>query len=200
MKRRLGMLKRDRSGVVAVEFAILAPLMLFFFLGMVELSQAHMLRKALETNVTTIADLVSRQRELSPADAQGLVASFKQLMEPDVGPFDAVTTSFYIASISRQDASTPQDASTLIVDWSVNQDMKPAFVAGSTYTDVKIDNDGLLRPGVSVIVVMVRYSGEDAFAHEQFFGGASNAAAKQIQRHAIRWPRRSMRVALLTPP
>ena len=127
MKRRIRLMKRDRSGVVTIEFALLAPLMAFVFLGLVELSQAHMLRKTLESNITTLADLVAQQRELDNNDAMGIVAGFNQLMEPAIGSFDPATTSFYIASVSRRDAST------LIVDWSFNQDLQAEFVSGETY-------------------------------------------------------------------
>ena len=192
MKRRISLMKRDRSGVVTIEFALLAPLMMFLFLGLVELSQAHMLRKTLEANITTLADLVAQQREFDNNDATGIVAGFNQLMEPAIGSFDSATTSFYIASVSRRQ----DDTSTLIVDWSFNQDLQAEFVAGDAYTDVLIADEALLRPGVSVIIAKVRYSGEDAFSYQKFLGGSSQAgASRTIERHAIRWPRRSTRVA-----
>ena len=195
VKRRIRLMKRDRSGVVTIEFALLAPLMAFVFLGLVELSQAHMLRKTLESNITTLADLVAQQRELDNNDATGIVAGFNQLMEPAIGSFDPATTSFYIASVSRRDAST------LIVDWSFNQDLQAEFVSGETYTDVSIADEALLRPGVSVIIAKVLYSGEDAFSYQKFLGGSARAGApRTIERHAIRWPRRSMRISYDASP
>jgi Flp pilus assembly protein TadG len=56
----LGHLRRDRRGVSAIEFALLAPVMLVMFFGMVELSQAIMTQRRASHGDAAIGDLVSQ--------------------------------------------------------------------------------------------------------------------------------------------
>lgn len=197
MSSLLGRYKHDTRGVAAVEFAILAPFLLFLFIGLFEISQAHILRKNLDSSVSTIADLVSRQQELNNGDAVGLIAGFKQLLEP-LGPANVSSSSFYIASISR-----PSDG-TVIVDWSVDQDNGEPFVQESQYSDLNINftsTDSPLEVGASVIVVKIVYNGERAFSFNRFLGGKGNSARSQsVVRYALRWPRRSSSVVFEQSP
>ena len=57
---RLGRLGRDESGVSAIEFALLAPIMLVMFFGMVELSMALMTQRRASHGDASIGDLVAQ--------------------------------------------------------------------------------------------------------------------------------------------
>ena len=199
--RATGRFKEDVGGAAAVEFAVLAPVLLLLFLGMVELSQAHNRRKILETSVATIADLVARQRAFDAGDAAGLMSGFRQLLEP-LGPFDPSLAEYYVASVSRVRDSSDGGDSRVQVDWSIDQNLQEAFPAGAPYTDLDSEinltaNDSPLEVGASVIVAKIRYRGEGLFFHPRFAGMGTpvGQVETRIERYAIRWPRRTGSVA-----
>ena len=185
--------RRNASGAAAVEFAVLAPLLLFLFLAMVEISAAHNRRKVLEASVATIADLVAQQRQLNGADAAGLNQGFEQMLE-SLSPGGASSVAHYVASVSRTDSGAE-------VDWSFDENGNRAFSPGSRYDDLKpeLDLAGANSPvdvGASVIVVKIEYTGEPGFTFQRFLRGAAagGAGAPVVERYAIRWPRLSARV------
>ena len=61
----------SRSGVSAVEFSLVAPLLILLFMGSIELPRAYMIGKRLDNATATMADLVSRgtYTDLSPVFA-----------------------------------------------------------------------------------------------------------------------------------
>ena len=61
----------DRSGVSAVEFSLIAPLLILLFMGSIELPRAYMIGKRLDNATATMADLVARgtYTDLSPVFA-----------------------------------------------------------------------------------------------------------------------------------
>ena len=59
-KRKLGGLAGDKSGIAAVEFAMLLPLMLSLWLGAVELSQGIAADRKVTLTARTVSDLVSQ--------------------------------------------------------------------------------------------------------------------------------------------
>jgi Flp pilus assembly protein TadG len=65
--RWLGAFWRDRRGVSAVEFAFLAPVLLLFYCGMAELTQAMMAQRRLTHLTSSIGDIVAQQTRLTDA-------------------------------------------------------------------------------------------------------------------------------------
>ena len=49
-----------RDGVSAIEFSMIAPILLLVFMGSIELPRAYMIGKRLDNAATTMADLISR--------------------------------------------------------------------------------------------------------------------------------------------
>lgn len=58
----------DVSGVAAVEFALLVPILLIMTFGTVELSRALMIHKRFQRATAMVGDLVTREKQLWPAD------------------------------------------------------------------------------------------------------------------------------------
>lgn len=61
----------NRSGVSAVEFSLIAPILILLFMGSIELPRAYMIGKRLDNATATMADLISRgtYKDLSPVFA-----------------------------------------------------------------------------------------------------------------------------------
>jgi Flp pilus assembly protein TadG len=62
-RRGLDAARQDERGVAAVEFAIILPVMLTLYLGVVELSKAYMASQRTTLVARTIADLVAQQAQ-----------------------------------------------------------------------------------------------------------------------------------------
>jgi Flp pilus assembly protein TadG len=64
---RLSRFWRDRRGVSAVEFALIAPLLIVFYFGMAELTQAMMAQRRLSHLTASLGDVVARGLKLTDA-------------------------------------------------------------------------------------------------------------------------------------
>ena len=58
---------RDRRGATAVEFALIAPVLLVFYCGMAELTQAMMAQRRVTHVTSSIGDIVARETQLTDA-------------------------------------------------------------------------------------------------------------------------------------
>jgi Flp pilus assembly protein TadG len=96
-KRRLRRLAGDERGVSAVEFALLAPLMLSLYLGAVELSQGIGAQRKATLTSRTICDLVSQVQSISNADMTNALNAASAVMAPfPVGNLKVTVTSVKI--------------------------------------------------------------------------------------------------------
>ncbi|HRN87324.1 TadE/TadG family type IV pilus assembly protein [Hyphomicrobium sp.] len=78
---------RCARGVAAVEFAFIAPVMLVMLLGAVEATRAISIDRRLSVVTATVADLVSREEQLTAQDVNAIYDIVAQIMSPfDAGP------------------------------------------------------------------------------------------------------------------
>jgi Flp pilus assembly protein TadG len=78
----LSRLCRDQSGVSAVEFAMLLPLMLTLYLGAVEISQAVGVDRKVTLTSRTVADLASQSSNLASSDMQNILNASSTVIAP----------------------------------------------------------------------------------------------------------------------
>lgn len=78
-----GRFAKNDEGVAAVEFALLAPLMLTLMLGALELTQSIWADGKVEQATSTIGDLVSRTPLMSDAELQALGEAGPLIMRPN---------------------------------------------------------------------------------------------------------------------
>ncbi|MCW5724729.1 MAG: pilus assembly protein [Maricaulaceae bacterium] len=144
-RRALSGLRRfggDRRGVSAVEFALIAPVMILFYLAMVEISLALAADRKVTAAASAMADLVAQDDEVNFAELQDIVAAGSAIL----APFDASQMSARISSVvMRLDGQVE-------VDWSDGFGMQPLAVGAAVPVP-----DGLLSPSRSVIMVEVAY-------------------------------------------
>ena len=67
-------LARDSRGVAAVEFALLLPILLLLYFGVVELTQGVMTQQRANHVAATVGDLVSQSSSLASADVADKIA------------------------------------------------------------------------------------------------------------------------------
>ncbi len=80
--RRLVSFARDRRGVSAVEFAMLLPLMVTLYLGVVEVSQGVATDRKVTLTTRTMADLASRVSSINNADMSSLLNASAAVIAP----------------------------------------------------------------------------------------------------------------------
>ena len=138
--QRLRRFACENKGVAALEFAIIAPLLMVpLLLGSVDLIDVMGANKRAQNAAASLADVVARDTEISNAEMTGLWRGLDILMYPNA-PGDM---EMRITSISIINASTAR------VIWSEGHGGMSGRTAGSTVT-----LDGrMMNPGTSVIMV-----------------------------------------------
>lgn len=94
-RRLLATLWRDRRGVSAVEFALIAPVLLLFYCGMAELTEAMIAQRRLSHLASSIGDVVARSTQLSDAQSADVFKVGEVLM----APFTTTDLHMCVASI-----------------------------------------------------------------------------------------------------
>jgi Flp pilus assembly protein TadG len=116
---------RDRRGVSAVEFAFIAPVLVFFYFGMAELTSSMIAQRRLSHIASSIGDIVARDTQLTDARRTDIFQVGSVLM----APFPTSTLRMCIVSVSSNAAGTIDT-----VDWAepsnspVNCPVKDAVV------------------------------------------------------------------------
>ena len=82
MRRRWGIrllarFRRDDRGLAAVEFALVLPVIILFSFGIAEVGRFALLSLKLQHAATTMADLASRDEELSLASLQSMFSAME---------------------------------------------------------------------------------------------------------------------------
>lgn len=74
--------RRDVGGAAAVEFAILAPLLILFYVGMAEMTQAMMAQRRLVHTTSLIGDMAAQNGEITSAKVDDIYAIAQTVMKP----------------------------------------------------------------------------------------------------------------------
>lgn len=82
MTRRLSRFWRDRRGVSAVEFALILPLLMLFYFGMAELTEAMMAQRRLSHLTASMGDVVAREQTLTDAGSKDIFVAGQVMMAP----------------------------------------------------------------------------------------------------------------------
>lgn len=151
-QRRLNRMKKfskDSSGVAAIEFAMIVPLMLMMFVGAVEFSQAITVDRRVSQVASATADLVARSKTLTTTDMDGIT----QVVEQLVKPYDHTLLKMSIMNV----AASPSDATDTTICWAYAHNGG----AGSySKNDSYALPTGVVEAGDSVIVTEVKYAYE----------------------------------------
>ena len=69
---RLKRLRRDERGVSAVEFALIAPVMILFYFGLAELTQVMIAERKTVRTASAIGDILAQTAEIKVTGAGGI--------------------------------------------------------------------------------------------------------------------------------
>tara|TARA_R110002096_G_scaffold112691_3_gene245323 strand:- start:2 stop:541 length:540 start_codon:yes stop_codon:yes gene_type:complete len=142
-------LSGDQGGVSAVEFALIAPVMVLFYLGMMEISLALSVDRKVTSAASALADLVAQDDVITDSE----MASILDAGAAIIAPYDPTRFSVRISSISMDLTGDVE------VDWSDASGMTPYGQGAAVPAP-----SGILFPGRSVIMVEVAYLYDAPFA------------------------------------
>ena len=101
MSLRLRGLWTDRSGLAAVEFAMVFPIMVALYFGVVEFSSAISVDRKATQVARTLSDLTSQSMTVADADLKSFGQAAKAIMTPYPGlPLVSYVTEVYIDASS----------------------------------------------------------------------------------------------------
>ena len=147
MKRSLiRRLTGDERGVSAIEFAMLAPVLIAFYMGMTEFCQGFMAQKRMGHVSAMVADLVAQEEAITPAAIDDIFDIGGLIMKP----FPTTTLHQRVSSVSMT-------GGVITVDWS-RADGMTARAVDST---MPLAAD-LISEGESVIVAEATYDYDSA--------------------------------------
>lgn len=152
LARLRAFLGTDQSGVAAVEFALVLPVMLLFSLGIAEVGRFALLTLKLQHAATTMADLASRDDEIGDASVPPLFGAMAHVVQP----FDLADQGVVILSAVIADGGDPP---SVCRQWRGAGGLGETSRIGSQAGAATLPDDLSLRADESVIVaeVMFRY-------------------------------------------
>lgn len=131
---------RDRGGVSAIEFALIAPVAIFLYLGLIEFSQGYMAQKRVAHAASMVADLTARRNSLTQRQIEEIMAIGQLIMRPY--PTDTLTQR--VASVTRASDTV------LTIDWQVGT--TPELETATLNIP-----DGMIANGETVIISETGY-------------------------------------------
>ncbi len=176
--RILGRLKRDRRGTLAIELAVVAPVVIGLLLSGVEVTRYVLLNQKIERTSATMADLVSQSETLSEGGLVNLFAATAYVMDP----FDlAADGQLVVSSISGDD----DDDDEARINW------QRSFGGGSGGSAFGVEGGTanlpagfVVRDNETVVVAEVFYDYVPAFMGTQL-------VARSLYSYAVFRPRGS---------
>ena len=111
----------DQRGIAAVEFAMILPIMLFLWLGGVEVTGALSLDRRLNNLAASLADLAARSKTMTYAEVDEIF----NIAPGALFPYDAAQTSMLLTAVAVDSAGNTN------VAWSRAKGSKTAHAVGA---------------------------------------------------------------------
>lgn len=157
MRVVLGWLRRlrgDRRGVVAIEFALVLPLLVVALLGITEVGRYLLLEMKLQTSAAKIGDLMTRDRDPSTASLTDAFNAVPTMLQPFPAGGNARTI---VSAVVKPDAGEPPE-----VAWQLDGGgtLSASSSVGAPGGDANVPADLVTVGGTAVIVAEMVYDYE----------------------------------------
>lgn len=156
--RHITHLARDRRGVSAIEFALIAPVLIMIYVGVVEVANALTIYRRTSQVAATAADLTAQVKSVTKSDIQDIEAASKSILTP----YSTTPLKIVLSSVVADEKNKTE------VEWSCASN-GAARAEGSSYTVPA----GLTEPDSSVIVAEVTYKYSSLLGLTSFFDPGS---------------------------
>lgn len=134
---------RNCSGVAAVEFALLLPVMLLLYVGGIEISDGYAIKRKVTNATSALGDLVTRAEEISVSEMDDILDA----AEAVIAPYSAGNMKIKVSGVSIDEDSVAT------VCWSAARHETP----GSPDATIAVP-DGVGNPESFLAVAEVSYT------------------------------------------
>jgi Flp pilus assembly protein TadG len=138
-------LARSNTGLAAIEFALLAPVLALLLMGTIVICSALECRQKLASETSSVADLVSQASSVSSSDLQNIFGAGTSILYP----FTAANGTIVVSSI----VNNPVNGQNTVA-WSQPYNGGTALPVNSVVTVPP----GVIGTGGSTIFVQVTYN------------------------------------------
>jgi len=135
---------RDRRGVAAVEFALIAPVLILLYMGLAEVTMALMAERRAGHATAVVADLIAQDTLTTKAELSDTFAIAEEIL----APFAGSGMSARVTAIRADANGSPK------VVWSYGKKLS-AYGKGSTVSGLPAD---LMEPFDTLIMSELNYS------------------------------------------
>jgi Flp pilus assembly pilin Flp len=156
MRRRLTALLRDTTGITAVEFALILPIMVFLAAGTVEFGRLLLVSQKLQNGTFILADLTARDKTLSEDQLENIFLALDEVVRPF--EFAGVGTAF-VSSVGVDGSGDP------VINWqrSGAGTLAAESSLGEEGGEAALPEDLSIAAGETIIVAEVFYAFETLF-------------------------------------
>jgi len=162
-----------------MEFALLAPILVVLFFGVVESADGLARSRQVTLAANTLADLAAQESQIKTSDLSDLFDGVEQIMAASGEP-----VTIRLVSVTVDDDGDP------VVHWSRDNSGAEPYAPGAVYSGLPAST--LIDAGASIVVSEIDYDYTSKLTH-MFVSTIS------FERTATRWPRRSLRLQLCSP-
>ncbi len=166
---------RSRSGLAAVEFAFIAPIMILLFFGVIEGSAGYSTNRKVLMSANTLADLVAQETSITKDNLDDLFVGMEDVIDQR-----DIDVTFRVVSVYL-DTATDE----VKVHWSRDSNNAAPYAAGSVFPG-ELDAS-LLDDAASLIVAETTYEYASPISQKVI-------GAVTMRKTATRWPRLSTKV------
>lgn len=173
---------RCRRGMAATEFALLLPIQVLLFFGLIEAADALTVNRRVALASNMLADLVAQSKELTVSEVDSLFVGVAEILDPSAG--SALTMN--IISVVPDAQGDP------IVHWSRDETGAAPYRAGAAFA--RLTDPSVLTASSSLIVAEITYDYKPSLAYKVLKSPIA------FVRQTSRWPRQTIRVQLCKFP
>lgn len=132
---------RNTSGAVAVEFALILPILITMVMGTIEITNLVTAQRKVLAAAQTISDLISQETDVTSSGLDDLIAAGKMVIRP----LNTANLAIGVASVRFDSALSPS------IDWTHS-------LAGGSVSNATTLATPLAQANSSVIIVYASYS------------------------------------------
>lgn len=147
--RRLRQFHSAKKGISAIEFALIAPVMVLIYFACIELSLMMVLDRKVTSSAASLGDLVARAATIDDDELEDIIEATRMILEPNA-----------VEDARMRVSSLYDDDGTIRVAWSDARNLEP-WVEDS----VVIIPDDLVPENGSVIFAQVEYDYESSLGY-----------------------------------
>lgn len=147
-RARWRMLAEDGRGIAAVEFGLIAPVLLIMLIGVIEITRAVSIDRRFGQVTSMVADLIAREENITAADVQAIYGIVEHVM----GVWGTDTLKLQVIPVKANEANPP------LLHVYAETANRPSYGAGAAapkpmceqYTG--LSNNLLAQGGLAIVV------------------------------------------------